>query len=476
MRILLIDPPFARFMGFYRFFFPFSLSSISAYLKQRKSGHEVLIYDADHGDTPVDMNSMDLLRVFPKYLNGVRDPHHPIWREAEEVFKRFRPDLVGITFLSTKLAAVQHLVDLSKRLFPGVPVVLGGAHSAILPGSSLELTGADFVVLGEGEATFHDLAAALEAGREDFADMPGLAFTCKDGKTVITPPRPLLPDLDALPFPDRESLRHVESYRPDDMSMIMTSRGCPYNCAFCTSIWERSVRERSIANIVDEIEYLIERFGAKKIFFKDDTFTLNRKRVFAFCDELKKRGIEIAWECLTRIELVDEQLVTRMREAGMDALKIGIETGSQRLLQVTRKNITLGQIHRGAEILNRLGQKWSAFFMLGYPDESEQEIRMSWELIKRIRPTYVSMSILAPYPGCQFYYDLEEAGALTEYADWNLYDPFSLSANVSQTIAPARFRELAVATMRFIDEYNAHGGARLPTIPFPEKQNEKQQS
>jgi len=476
MRILLIDPPFARFMGFYRFFFPFGLSSISAYLKQQGSGHEILIYDADHGDHPVDMSSTDLLRVFPKYLDGAKDPHHPIWQEAEQVFRDFKPDLVGITFLSTKLAAVQHLVDISRRLFPGVPVVLGGAHSAILPGSSLELTGADFVVLGEGEATFAELAAALEAGRRDFSEIQGLAFRGKDGKTVITPPRPLLPDLDALPFPDRESLRRAESYRPDDMSMIMTSRGCPFNCAFCTSIWERSLRERSIPNIVDEIEHLIERYGARKIFFKDDTFTLNRKRVFEFCDDLKRRGIKIAWECLTRIELVDEELVLRMREAGMDALKIGIETGSQRLLQVTRKNITLDQIHRGAAVLNRLGQKWSAFFMLGYPDESEEEIRMSWDLIKQIRPTYVSMSILAPYPGCQFYYDLEEAGALTEYSDWNLYDPFSLFANVSQTIAPDRFRELAEATMRFIDEYNAHGGGRLPEIPFPEKHDEQRQS
>jgi radical SAM superfamily enzyme YgiQ (UPF0313 family) len=468
MRILLIDPPFARFMGFYRFFFPFSLSSLSAYLKQHDSRHQILIYDADHGDKPVNMNSMDLIRVYHKYLKGVKETRHPIWREAGEVIRDFKPDLVGITFLSTKIAAVRHLTDLCRSLRPGVPVVLGGAHPTILPEASLEQTGADFIVMGEGEAAFAELADAVESGRRNFENIQGLAFRGPGGKTVVTPPRPLLPDLDALPFPDRESLHRLESYRPDDLSMIMTSRGCPFRCTFCTSIWERNVRHRSVVDIVDEIEYLIKRFGVRKIFFKDDTFTLSRKRVLTFCDELDRRGIKIVWECLTRIELVDEDLVMRMRRSGLDYLKIGIETGSPRLLQATNKNITLEQIRRGAAILNRIKQKWSAFFMLGYPDEKEEEIRKSWDLIREIRPTYVSMSILAPYPGCRIYYDLEEKGIIGEDTDWNLYDPFSLYANVSGAVEPRRFLKLAVATMRFIDEYNTYAGTRLPEISFPE--------
>jgi radical SAM superfamily enzyme YgiQ (UPF0313 family) len=452
MKILLIEPPFHRFMGFYRFFFPFSLSSLAAYLKNEK--HDILIYDADHGEKPVPMTSSDLLDVFPKYLEGIKNLDHPIWKEMEALIKDFKPDLIGITYMSTKMGSVINIAGIAKNVYPDTPVVLGGAHPSVLHEKSLEQVQADFVVIGEGEVTFSELIKEIERGGTHFEKINGLAFRTKEGKMITTPHRPLISDLDSLPFPDRESLYKLDTYRPDDLSMIMTSRGCPYNCTFCSSIWERRTRNRSNLNIIQEIEYLIDRFQTKNIYFKDDTFTINKKRVFEFCDMLKQKNIEIEWECLTRIELTDEELVLRMRDAGMVYMKIGIETGSPRLLKSTNKNLTINQIKKGAEILNKLGQKWSAFFMLGYPDETEEEIYKTWDLIKEIRPTYVSMSTLAPYPGCEIYYDLKKTGAIREDSNWNLYDPFSLEANVNQVIEPKRFRELVVETMKFIDGYN----------------------
>ncbi len=462
MKILLIEPPFARFMGFYRFFFPFALSSLSAYLKQQ--GHEVLIYDADHAGRPVDMNSTHLLNAFPRYLEGIRNPDHPIWEESARVMQQFDPDIIGITYLSTKKGAVEFLTRQAKRIFPGVPVVLGGSHASFLPEPSLRQTGADFVVMSEGEETCAELIRYLERKDQAYGQIRGLAFRRPGGRITVTPPRPLIADLDTLPFPDRESLYRLESYRPDDMSMIMTSRGCPFSCTFCSSLWEHRVRYRSIPNIIAEIEYLVERFGVTTVYFKDDTFTVNRKWVNAFCDALDRKNLGIRWECLTRIELVDEELIRRMRDAGMFNLKIGIETGSQRLLEGTHKNITLAQIRRGAAILNRLDQKWSAFFMLGYPDETEEEMRMSRALIEEIRPTYVSMSILVPYPGCATYFELAEAGVLDENTDWNLYDPFSLEANASLVFDIERFQQLARETMAFVDRYNLQSSRDYPTI------------
>ena len=452
MNILLIEPPFARFMGFYRFFFPFSLASLAAFLKPM--GHQVLIYDADHADFPKDMNSTEMLNVFHRYLDGIQNPQHPIWREAEKVMQDFQPDLIGITYMSTKKGSVELLCRMAKRLFPKVPVVVGGSHPSFLPEASLKQTHADFVVVGEGEYTFAALIRTLKEGRQDFDRISGLAYRDTAGQIRINPARALVPEMDTLPFPDRESLYHAETYRPEDMSMIMTSRGCPFNCTFCSSLWERRVRMRSIENIIQEIEYLVERFGTRKIYFKDDTFTVNRKWVYAFCDALEQKDLNIQWECLTRIELVDEDLILRMRRAGMFNLKIGIETGSERLLKATQKNISLEQIRRGAAVLNRLQQTWSAFFMLGFPDETEDEVRMSLELIEQIQPTYVSMSILAPYPGCDTYYDLERAGVVDENTDWNLYDPFSLYANSSQTFKLESFQDLARETMAFVDRYN----------------------
>ncbi len=462
MRILLIEPPFARFMGFYRFFFPFSLASLAAYLK--KDGHQILIYDADHNGKPANMTSTKLLNVFPKYIDGIKNLHHPIWQEVENVIKDFNPDLIGITYLSTKTGSVKNIVNISKRLYPQVPIVLGGAHASVLFKSSLEQSQADFVVLGEGEKTFSELIQKIQSGNTDFENIPGLAFKSAQGKIITTPHRELLKDLDSLPFPDRDSLYRLETYRPDDLSMIMTSRGCPYNCAFCSSIWERRARDRSILNIVAEIEYLIERFKTKNIYFKDDTFTLSRKRIFEFCNTLEQKNIQVDWECLTRIELIDKELIMRMRRAGMVYLKIGIESGSQRLLDAANKNVTISEIKKGAAILNKLGQKWSAFFMIGYPDETETEIHMSHKLIEEIRPTYVSMSTLVPYPGCQYYYELKDLGVLNKNTNWNLYDPFSIYANVNQVIDKKRFQTLVYETMKFIDDYNLHSGEKSPKI------------
>jgi len=462
MKILLIEPPFHRFMGFYRYFFPFSLSSLSSYLN--KDQHQILIYDADHGNEPVFMTSTDLLDVFPKYLEGIKNLRHPIWKETENIIRSFKPDVIGISSMSTKIGSVKNIVEISKRIFPHIPVVLGGAHPSVLYKSALQQTKADFVVIGEGENTFADLINEFQNGGSNFDKIEGLAFQTSNGKIIRTSPRSLIADLDSLPFPDRESLYKLETYRPDDLSMIMTSRGCPYNCTFCSSIWERRVRSRSISNIIQEIEYLIDRFNTKNIYFKDDTFTINKKRVLEFCEAIKQKNIQVNWECLTRIELTDEKLILKMQEAGMVYLKIGIETGSQRLLKATNKNITIDQIKKGADILNKIGQKWSAFFMIGYPDETEEEIYMTWKLIEEINPTYISMSIMVPYPGCEYYYQLEKTGAINKNSNWNLYDPFSLQTHFTQKIEPEKFKKLAIQTMKFVDEYNFQSNKKFKNL------------
>jgi len=452
LKILLIDPPFHRIMGFYRYFFPFGLASLSSYLK--KKGHEVVIYDADHGKTPIPRTSTELLEIFPKYLEGIKNPNHEIWQEVEETIATIKPDLIGVSFLSTKLGSVIQTVNIAKKIYPKIPVVLGGAHPSFFYEVSLNQTRADFIILGEGEETFAELISCLEKKENNFHQIAGLAFKGNQGNITCTAPRALLKNIDQLPFPDRDSLLKQHTYRPDDLGMMMTSRGCPFNCTFCASIWGRNVRYRSVENIIKEIEWLHNNYNVQKIYFKDDTFTLDKSRIYEFCISLQQRNIKIKWECLTRIELIDEELIQKMREAGMDYLKIGIETGSERLLKKTNKNITIAQIRKGAEILRATKQDWSAFFMIGYPDETEEEIFMTWNLIEEIKPTYVSMSILVPYPGSQYYYELEELGWISQNSNWNLYDPFSLETHFTLKIPRKRWQELARKTMEFVDDYN----------------------
>ncbi len=223
MRVLLIDPPFYRFIGFYNRYFPFGLVSIGTVLKN--AGHEVVVYDADYNDKPSFIDYTRLTEHYPRYLERLRQPDDAILREMRESLRRIDPEVIGISIWTTYAASAFRVAEIARELFPGRPIVMGGPHASARPDEVLRLSPAvDYVVRGEGEQTMLELVERIQAGQPDAASVPGVS-SWEDGKIHHAPPREKWRDLDQCPFPDRGLLMNSGRYTAEDMGLIMTTPG-----------------------------------------------------------------------------------------------------------------------------------------------------------------------------------------------------------------------------------------------------------
>jgi radical SAM superfamily enzyme YgiQ (UPF0313 family) len=405
MRILLIDPPFYRFIGYYNRYFPLGLAYLAAVLQ--KEDHEVLIYDADCNVNPTKMDFSRLEESYPFYLQSLKDENNPILKEIMETIGNFNPDIIGITVWTTFAASAFKIASLCKDWNRDVPVVMGGPHISIKYNEVMNIcSDVDFLVRGEGEKTFLELVNILSDGKikdGDIKNLQGISYR-ENGKVIHNPPGDFIKELDAIPFPARDLLLNKGSYNSEDMGLLMTSRGCPYNCSYCaTSIWERKTRYRSVDNVIDEIRFVIEKFGTKQFTFKDDSFTVNKKRVINLCDRLIKEKIKINWDCNTRVNLVDEELLRKMKKAGCNSIKIGIESGSEKVLKLMNKNITLEQCRQAAKLFRKVGIHWTGYFMMGLPSETKEDVYQTLKFMKELKPDYASFSVYEPFPRTELF-------------------------------------------------------------------------
>lgn len=411
MNILLIDPPFFRFMGYYNRYFPISLSWLAAVLQNK--GHEVLIYDADCNVNPTKMDYTRLEDDYPDYLKSVRNDDHPIWQEMRNKIRDFKPDIVGITVWTTFAASAFKVASICKEYDERLPVIMGGPHISIKYDEVMNICShVDFLVRGEGEETIIELTNALQeyidakrrgASSNNLSKIEGISYR-ENNQIVHNPSRRFIEDLDSIPYPARELLWNKSTYNSEDMGLLMTSRGCPYNCFYCaTSIWKRKTRYRSIDNVIDEIMLVIDKYGTKQFTFKDDSFTVNRKRVIEFCDKLKKGNLRISWDCNTRVDLIDEELLRTMKSAGCNSIKMGIETGNDRLLKLINKNITLTQARKAAALIRKVGIHWTGYFMMGLPSETKQDTYQTLKFMRELKPDFASLSTYEPFPGTRLF-------------------------------------------------------------------------
>lgn len=420
MRILLIDPPFYRFIGYYNRYFPLGLAYLAAVL--RREGHEVLIYDADCNVNPSKIDFARLEDSYPLYLKSLKDNSHPIWQEMRKTIRDFKPDLVGISVWTTFAASAFKIASLCKEYDESVPVVMGGPHISIKSDEVVKICAdVDFLVRGEGEETFLEIVKALEDKAEDNVKGAGvrserLSAICHElsaikgisyrwnGEIIHNPERDFIQDLDSIPSPARDLLLNKDSYSSEDMGLLMTSRGCPYNCSYCaTSIWKRKVRYRSGDNIIEEIKLLIDTYGTTQFTLKDDSFTVNRKRTLEFCDRLIREYININWDCNTRVDLVDEELLRKMKAAGCNSIKVGIETGNERALKLINKRTTFSQAREAAKLFRKVGIHWTGYFMMGLPSETKEEVYQTLKFMKELKPDFASFSVYEPFPGTELF-------------------------------------------------------------------------
>jgi radical SAM superfamily enzyme YgiQ (UPF0313 family) len=360
----------------------------------------------------------------------------------------FGPELVGITAMTPTLPEALRVANLAKRVAPQAPVVLGGVHPTLDPAGVLADASVDYVIRGEGEIAFADLATALSAGRY-VEEIEGVSFKKEGTVTVIREKAPLIINLNDLPQPDYEAFpveryiehnSHLRSIR--GISMIV-SRGCPFQCTFCAvhETMGRKWRIKAPERVVAELVALRDRHGIEGVWFKDSIFNLDKEWIRDFCRLMIEADTGIQWQALTRIDLIDEEQIVLMKSAGLTQLDLGIETGSPKSLIRLKKGITVEKIKRQVAIAKR-HVKVFGFFMIGIPGEEEIDVQQTFELAKSLDLDRWTWSIYSPLPGSALYHELIAEGRIEPYRlDFNQVH-FTEAYQGVCDIPPQRLKEL----------------------------------
>ena len=359
----------------------------------------------------------------------------PAWdwnlKDVLEDVKRFKPDLVVVdsSFPSLK-NDIKVAEEIKKET--AAKTVLVGPPASQFSDEILRSSGVDMVARYEYDFTIMDVANVLEEGK-DLKEVKGISYK-QDGKVIHNPNREFTSsnDLDKIPFVSKVYRRHLNvrdyflNYSLYPMVQIFTGRGCPYICTFCSwpqTFTGRKYRVRSVENILNELEYVQEYLPeVKEVFFEDDTFTINRKRVLGFCKGYKERGLEIAWSCNARADTLDFETMKEMKKANCRFLIVGFESVDDNILKNIKKGFTAEQARKFAKNVKKAGLFLHADFIIGLPEENKETIEKMKKFIKEIKPEQLQISVVAPFPGTELYNWYREHGYLltedpSEYLD-----------------------------------------------------------
>lgn len=329
------------------------------------------------------------------------------------------PDVIGITATILTISTSHELAKEMKKAFPQTPLIIGGPQLCSAPEKTMRDGPYDIGVMGEGEETMLELICAMMEGKEDFSSVMGLVIK-KDGDSVFNKPRPYIEELDTLPFPARRLYPPLHKYRPVPASYIkkpvglmISSRGCPYQCIFCDrKVFGNKFRAHSPKYVVDEMEEVIKVHGAREIRFMDDTFTLDIKRVDEICEEIFKRKIKVPWTCLTRVNTVNLDILKKMKRAGCWQVIYGIEAGDQKMLDIIKKGVTVEQNEMGIKLAKKAGLNVRATFVFGLPGETLETIKKTVDFAKRMKLDVVNFFTVILFPGNELYSMAKKEGKI----------------------------------------------------------------
>jgi anaerobic magnesium-protoporphyrin IX monomethyl ester cyclase len=343
-----------------------------------------------------------------------------IVRRAE----RYSPDIVGISLMTWQALKSAKLASMIRERLPNVHVVFGGIHPTLNAERMMnKYSEIDSIIIGEGELAMISLVRALE-NNHDIASVPGIYYR-SNGQVKQGAPRQFIDDLDSLPFPalnlvKREWYGHFAGFQWQDLAILITSRGCPYSCTFCSCshFAGRRWRYRSPDNVVDEIEYMIGE-GYRTFFFLDDCFTVNTKRVYQIADLIVKRGLDIDWSCEGRVDQVSVELTKAMVRSGCKILYLGIESASQKVLDSYKKRIT-PQMSMQAVNKARQGGMDAILgtFVLGGAGETEEDAKKTFEFAQKLDIDFPQFNVLRASPGIEIWDDLVTGGYINPEDYW----------------------------------------------------------
>lgn len=449
-KILLIHPPWQLLLGGRLNEIPYGLCSLAGYLNRH--GHESWVYNGDFDPGKLQFAGSSF-SSYEEYKQELTQFKHPIWNKVRQYISTIQPDIVGIHCKTGAIESVKRVASIAKEVLPDCKVVAGGPHATLMPEETVKLENIDLVVIGEGEESLLDIANNYHKLYEK--KIQGVLIKSLHGDIINGGSRPLIDNLDNLGVPDREYIIEKEHYSSYSFGIIMTARGCPYDCTYCASkgIWTKKVRYRSPESVVEEMEYVYHRYGTRYFNFRDDTFTLKRSRAMEICRLIRECVPGVSWRCDTRADSIDDELAKAMRKAGCVQANIGVESGSPRILEMIKKDETREEIEAGIRSLRKQNISVSAFVMIGFPSETVDDVRMTLDFTKSLKPDNMVASIMTPYPGTEIHREAKREGILPD--DISFSDYFHQSPKMGlMDMDHKEFEKFAEDYFRQVDCYN----------------------
>ncbi|MFA6217278.1 MAG: cobalamin-dependent protein [Candidatus Omnitrophota bacterium] len=428
---------------------PLGLGYLAAVLE--KKGIEVKIIDAliEGWDTRVSV-SEDSIRI------GL--PFETI----EAITSDYKPDIVGVNNLFTKQRKCAHKIyEIAKKIDQATITLAGGAHPTVMPELVLADEFVDYVVLGEGERTLLDLIACIE-GNQDFSTLDGVGYKDK-GVVKVIPKKRFIEDLDALPFPAWHLLS-MEKYfglksshgerRKKRFAPVITSRGCPAQCTFCSAyaVWGRAFRTRSPENVLRELSFLKTQYGIEEIMFEDDNLTLDPSRAYNIFEGMCRDKLGLVWDTPNGIAAwtLNESLINKMKQSGCHSLNFALESGSQKVLNtIIKKPLDLKKVSPLVRYAKKIGLRIGIFLVVGMPYETQEQIWESFRFSASLGVFTPHISIATPYPGSELFKLCKEKGFLRP--DFSLDDLYIRSFSISTEVMDGtKLKKILAEGQRFL--------------------------
>jgi magnesium-protoporphyrin IX monomethyl ester (oxidative) cyclase len=350
------------------------------------------------------------------------------WEYLEKKIKAFEPDVVGITCSFTVQSANAFKVaEITKKINHSIKVVMGGVHPSALPKETLQHECVDYVIIGEGEYSFLELIRKLERGKS-VSGIDGLGFKLHE-KVKINPKTKFIKNIDELPFPARHLLPIEEYFKAGKRAFhvkseknlsVITSRGCPFDCRFCSihCLWGRSWRPHSPERVISEIKHLIDTYDVEEISFEDDNIILDRERFVRICEGIEPLDIKWCTPNGIRVNSLDHELLEIMKKSGCYSLNLAIEHGDPQMLNIMNKQVDLEKAKQITESCKKLGIYTFGYFVIGMPGETRETIGRSIEFAKNTALNEIGVFIATPYPGSALHQECVEKKYVQDL-DWS---------------------------------------------------------
>ena len=390
-------------------------------------------------------------------------------KEVIEYLKINNPEIICIGTIITGFNYVKFLCDEIKKIYPDVPIILGNNIATTIPKIVLENINVDFLVVGEGEITIIDLIETLQ-NRGNLSNVKGIAYI-KNDKIIITEPRELIQDLDSIPFPAWHLFPLKEIYFKNRSSkltspigFISTTRGCPYKCTFCYHQFQnKKIRMHSAQRVIDEIKYLIENYNIKSLGFTDDLFIIKKSRVYEICDLMDKENIKLKWRVACRVDLINEDLLKRMKASGCVELGIGVEPGSQTILNNIKKQTTVQHAEKALSLCKKYKVNARTSYMIGNVGETKDTVYKTIEFRKKYDPGLGGFFYATPYPDL-YRYALsnnlikDELALIKSYGEQSEKILVNLTDMSNKELADLKSEANKILIMDYFKQYPIKGG------------------